>query len=529
MSIVVNSLTYIHPDGDMLFKDVNFSVSAGDKASLVGSNGVGKSTLLRILAGVSTASSGELILFEKPYYVPQHLGEFANLTLSAALGVDAKIGALHDILGGDASLSNFEVLEDDWDIEERIKLAFKYWNLEDLDLSKKMALLSGGEKTKVFLSGMLIHSPKIILLDEPTNHLDIESRILLYDFIEKSKSTILVVSHDWELLNVFSKTMELLPTSVEVYGGNYDFYDEQKEINMNAMQFQLADQQQKMKTTLLKSREIKEQRLKQEIRGKKQKTRAGIPRIAMGGLKNNAEKSSSKINGEQDEKMKLIAADIDALRLRIEMELPLKINLKSPIFPKGKLLVDANEINIEYHEKSLWKDNLSVQIYSGDRIHLKGRNGVGKTSLIDIITEKKKISEGRISINKFRYLYVDQEYSLIKNDLTVFENIQTFNEQCLPEHDLKMLLFHHQFSQEYWDRKCVYLSGGEKMKLLLCCLSVSNNIPDILILDEPTNNLDIQSQKTLIHAVKDFNGTILFVSHDLHFIKKIGFNKVISL
>lgn len=529
MSIVVNSLTYIHPDGDMLFKDINFTVSAGDKASLVGCNGVGKSTLLRILAGVSEPSAGELILSEKPYYVPQHLGEFDNLTISVALGLDAKIEALHSILGGDASPSNFEIVGDDWDIEERIQIAFRYWNLENLDLSRKMSLLSGGEKTKVFLSGILIHKPKIILLDEPSNHLDLESRFLLYDFIRKSKSLILTVSHDWELLNIFSKTMELSFNSVEVYGGNYDFFDVQKEIKVNALQLQLADQEKTMKATLLKSRELKEQRLKQEIRGKKQKARAGIPRIAMGGLKNNAEKSSSKINGDQDEKVKSIAADIDALRLRIEMELPLKINLKSPIQPKGKLLVDADGINLLYDEKPLWKNSLSFQIYSGDRIHIRGRNGSGKTSLIDIITERKSASIGHICLNKFGYLYVDQEYSVIRNDLTVFENIQIFNDQCLLEHDLKMLLFHHQFPKEYWDRECIHLSGGEKMKLLLCCLSVSNNIPGVLILDEPTNNLDIQSQKTLTHAIREFEGTILVVSHDLHFIEQIALEKIVNV
>lgn len=529
MSIIVNSLSYIHPDGEILFNDINFSITTADKVSLVGRNGIGKSTMLRIITGNLKQSSGEIISSDKPYYIPQHLGEFDDLSVAEVLDISAKIEALHSILGGDVSLSNFDIIGDDWNIEERIKLALKYWNLENLDLSKKMASLSGGEKTKIFLSGILIHDPKIILLDEPSNHLDIESRILLYDFIKKSKSTILVVSHDIELLNIFSKTIELSKDSIEIYGGNYDFYDEQKDIKLNALQLQLADQERKLKNTQIKAREVKDQRLKQDIRGKKQKAKAGVPRIVMGGLKNNAEKSSSKINSVQDEKIKSIATDINALRLQVEMELPLKINLKSSILPKGKLLVDAKEINLMYPEKGLWKEPLSFQIYSGDRILIRGRNGAGKTSLMSIITEEKNPSTGNISVNKFKYLYLDQEYSLMRNDLTVFENIQIFNDLCLLEHDLKMLLHHHQFPREYWDRQCVNLSGGEKMKLLLCCLSVSNNIPDVLILDEPTNNLDIQSLKTLTDAIREFDGTILVISHDLYFVEKIGLSKVVEI
>jgi len=128
-----------------------------------------------------------------------------------------------------------------------------------------------------------------------------------------------------------------------------------------------------------------------------------------------------------------------------------------------------------------------------------------------------------------RYLYLDQEYALINNQLTVFEQAQQFNSRLLQEHELKIILHQHHFSHELWDKKCTVLSGGERMKLMLCSLAISNNIPDLLVLDEPTNNIDIQSLEVLTRAVKDFAGSVWVISHDTYFIREIKIDKTIRL
>jgi ATPase subunit of ABC transporter with duplicated ATPase domains len=529
MSIVVNSLTYIHPDGKVLFDTINFSVSTGDKVSLVGNNGVGKSTLLQIIAGRLKQTGGEVISAEKPYYIPQILRQFDDLSILEALQVAEKIKVLHAILAGDVSQQNLDNLNDDWDIEERINSALQYFGIDKLNPSHKMSSLSGGEKTKVLLAGIQIHSPDIVLLDEPSNHLDYESRTILYEFIEKSKSTILIVSHDRELLGLVNKTMELTPSSIEIYGGNYDFYNQQKQIKMDALQAQLADKEKTIKQTQQRSREIAEQRQKQESRGKTQKAKAGIPRIAMGRLKDISERSSAKMNNEQHEKINNISSEINSIKRKIQEELILRINITNPTLHKGKRLVEAKEINIIYDDRKLWKEPLSFQIYSGDRVQITGNNGTGKTSLIRLITNKISVAVGDLFLADFNALYIDQEYSVIENKLSVIEHMQKFNDRSLPEHDLKMLLHYHQFDRDYWDRECANLSGGEKMKLLLCCLSTSSNAPDLLILDEPTNNLDIHSQDILTNAIAEFKGTIIVVSHDTRFVEKIGLEKYINL
>ena len=198
MCISVQQLCYIHADKEPLFRDISLMVNKGEQVSLVGNNGSGKSTLLRIMEGSLKPSSGEVVCSSKPYYVPQHFGQYDELTVVQALQVEAKIKALHAIISGDASVENFTILDDDWNIEERSVAALSFWGLEHIRLEQTMNTLSGGEKTKVYLSGIQIHSPEIILMDEPTNGLDIPGKSQFRKFIASGMTddkTILISTH----------------------------------------------------------------------------------------------------------------------------------------------------------------------------------------------------------------------------------------------------------------------------------------------------------------------------------------------
>lgn len=175
MGLIVKSLNYVHPDNEELFHDLNFILNDGEKAALVGINGAGKSTLLRIISGKIQPTSGEIIYSEKPWYVPQHLGEFDTWSVAKALGVDTKLDALHAILGGDIDSQHFAQLDDDWDIENKVKRVLEKWGLHNLNENRLLGSLSGGQKTKVFLSAMEMNSQYPILLDEPSNHLDLRT------------------------------------------------------------------------------------------------------------------------------------------------------------------------------------------------------------------------------------------------------------------------------------------------------------------------------------------------------------------
>ncbi|RYU93048.1 ATP-binding cassette domain-containing protein [Emticicia agri] len=529
MSMIIHSLAYIHPDREIQFQHISFAIAKGEKAALVGNNGTGKSTLLQIIAGLLQPSAGDVAFTGSTYFVPQHLGQYDNCSIAEALGIAQELNAYEAILQGDVSAENFTLLNDDWTIEERVQQAFSFWHLQHLSLRQPMHLLSGGEKTKVFLAGIQIHEPEIILLDEPSNHLDADSRELLYDFISKSKATVLLVSHDRTLLNLTDTTLELTKTGVEVFGGNYDFYKTLKDEKLEALEAQLDEKEKTLKQTQQKARALIEQRQKQEVRGKAHGQKQNLPKIVAGNLKSKAEVSTAKTRDIQQEKIQEIGEGLRQIRTQIQAQQVLKIDLRKSDLHQGKILVEAKDINFGYQAALLWALPLSFQIRSGDRIRIEGNNGSGKTTLLQLIMGLLQPSVGAIYRADFNYLYIDQNYSLIDNQLTVFEQTQRLNERQLPEHELKMLLHYHQFPKEVWDRKCEALSGGEKMKLILCCVAIRNHTPDMLIVDEPTNNLDVYSQEVMTQAIRVYEGTLLVISHDQHFINEIGLKQRIIL
>ena len=245
MSISIQKITYIHTDKDILFKDLDLSVNKGQKVALIGNNGSGKSTLLQIIAGWLPPSSGTIIRPDDLYYIPQHFGQYDNQTIAEALQIDTKIRALHAILNGDASVENFHILNDDWNIEERVQVALISWGIHDKSTSQSMCELSGGEKTRVFLAGMEIHAPSVILLDEPTNHLDLEAGIWLENHLWKYSGTLLLISHDRHILNsLCDHIIHFENRKLVSYNGNYDNFERTRAEQRELLSKQIDKQQQ---------------------------------------------------------------------------------------------------------------------------------------------------------------------------------------------------------------------------------------------------------------------------------------------
>jgi len=527
--LILQGVTYSHPNRDLLFTNLNLVANQHEKIALIGHNGTGKSTLLKILAGKIMPSSGQVKAASQPYYVPQLFGQFNELTIAQAIGIDDKLEAFNEILKGEVTNENLTLLNDDWTIEERCHEALKNWGLEALDLNQKMETLSGGQKTSVFLAGIAIHQPEIVLMDEPTNHLDLGGRNRLYHYIRSTRNTILVVSHDRCLLNLIDQVCELSPRGITAYGGNYDFYAARKKIESDALN---QDVKAKEKA-LRKAKEIECESLarqqKLDARGKKKQEKAGLPTISMNTLKNNAEKSTSKIKGVHTEKIDHITSELTQLRSTLPELDKMKIGFNQTTLHKGKTIIEAKEINFSYQNQMLWQQPLSFQIFSGERLVIKGPNGSGKTTLIKILLAKLKPSIGSISKTEVKSIYIDQDYSLINNQLSIYEQAQAYNSGALQEHEIKIRLNRFLFDSTDWDKPCVALSGGEKMRLMLCSLTISNHSPDLIILDEPTNNLDIQNVEILTVAINEYKGTLLVVSHDEHFLKQINIEDTIDL
>lgn len=521
--IILQNISYIHPNKNLLFDNINLTVNHKEKIALIGNNGSGKSTLLKIIAKELQPLDGQLISLTESYYIPQIFGQYNQLTIGQALNVADKLNALKEILNGNTYEENFIVLNDDWTIEGRCEEALNYWQLNNLDLSQKMETLSGGQKTKVFLAGISIHQPELVLLDEPSNHLDISGRQLLYEFIQNTKSTLIVVSHDRKLLNLLNTVCELSKHGIKFYGGNYEFYTEQKQRENKALNQDLQSKEKALRKATEKERETL------DSRGKGKQEKAGVARIMMNTMRNNAENSTSKIKGAHAEKIGVISQELQELRLALPDIDKMKFDIDNSALHKGKILFKATEVNYSYNHKLLWKDNLTFQIASGECLALKGLNGSGKTTLIKIILGKLAPQIGTIYRVENKSIYIDQDYSLIDNHLKVYEQAQQFNTTALQEHEIKIRLNRFLFGKDDWDKSCNALSGGEKMRLMLCCLNIGNQSPDIIILDEPTNNLDIQNIEILTAAISEYQGTLIVVSHDETFLEQTKIEQTIQL
>lgn len=527
--LTLQNACYLHANKDLLFSNINLTINKHEKIALIGNNGSGKSTLLKMLAGLSPISGGQIRTQTAPYYVPQVFGQFNDLTIARALRIDGKVRALKAILDGGVTEANLAMLNDDWTIEERCAEALAHWQLEDVTLDKKMETLSGGQKTKVFLAGIIIHQPELVLLDEPSNHLDIQSRAILYNYIQTTTNTLVVVSHDRTLLNLLDSVYELDKRGITVYGGNYDFYTAQKAIEVHALDQDVQSMEKALRKARETEREALERQQKLDARGRKKQEKAGVPTIALNTLRNNAEKSTARMKDVHAAKVDGIAQELNELRKELPGIDKMKMGFGDSGIHRGKIMVEAKGINMGYNNRLIWKEPLNFQLLSGERVAIKGFNGSGKTTLLKIMLGMQQPTIGHMYIAESRAIYIDQDYSLIDNTLTVYDQAAQFNPGALQEHEIKIRLNRFLFTKRDWAKSCASLSGGEKMRLMLCCLTIGSKAPDIIVLDEPTNNLDIQNIEILTAAINEYKGTLVVVSHDVFFLEHVGVDQVIDI
>lgn len=530
MQIITENISYTSPSGKTILQNINLSLVEGEKAALVGDNGSGKSTLLRILAGDLSPDDGSVNITDHWWAVPQHFGQFDSNSVAQVLQVEHKIEALRAIESGSADTRYFDVIADDWTILERLQAALEKWGLPDLAPDTSVSFLSGGEKTRVLLAGMDIHQPELVLMDEPTNHLDTSGQEKLYGMIRESNAGFLIVSHDRELLELCNPIFELSSLGLKKYGGNYSFYEEQKQVEREAIDHKIHHTKQSISEAKQKHREVMQRKQKRNARGNKKARKKGLSKMAINAARNQAEESTSRLSDVHEQKIKEERQRLQELKQRRRKLKRIKIDLDNSSLHTGKILFEADRINYTYlGSTSLWKQPLRFVISSGDRIRITGDNGSGKTTLIKLLNGELKPTTGTLKIQSEHRFKLNQEYSIIDREATVLQQAQASNQINKPDHELKTLLHRYLFDESVWDQPCHSLSGGEMMRLSLCCLALQAEQPDTMILDEPTNNLDLRNIKILTDAISSYRGTLVVISHDKKFVKEVNLNRTIEL
>ncbi|RIL51523.1 ABC transporter ATP-binding protein [Mammaliicoccus fleurettii] len=503
-------------DGDVIFSDADFEVKTGERIAIVGRNGAGKTTLMKIIAGVESYDSGNMSKGKQVSmgYLTQQMTLDSNDTVmnemkkpfEHVIVIEEKMKSLTDWLSKHADdydsdtyqekLSQYETLSnqyeslDGYQYESKIKTVLTGLNFIESDFDRQIQSFSGGQKTRLSMAQMLLSEPDLLLLDEPTNHLDMDTTEWLENYLTHFKGAIVIISHDRYFLDkIVNQVYDVALGSVKKYVGNYSKFLKERDAHYEKVMAEYERQQSEIK--------------KLETFVEKNITRASTSGMA---------KSRRKVL-ERTERIDKPRLDAKSAQINFE------INRAT-----GEDVLKINNLEIGYSESITSPINLEVKRH--DRIAIIGPNGIGKSTLIKTIAQKLPALAGDVLFgSNIQIGYYDQKQAEFKSNMTILDYVWNQYSHML-EKDIRTILGRFLFTQDEVKKVINDLSGGEKARLQLALLMLEKN--NVLILDEPTNHLDIDSKEMLEQALQNYEGTLLFVSHDRYFINELA-NKVFHI
>lgn len=503
-----------------IFDNISFQINNNDKVGIIGVNGAGKSTLFNILLGNITPDAGNITLNSKIKlgYLPQVIMDDASneeetvfeylLEGRPIKKLKEELNSLYEVianLDNEYELKKYykkinrvsELLEyyDEYNAEGSLLKIISGMNIEDSLLDLKLKNISGGQKSKVAFARLLYSNPEIMLLDEPTNHLDLDTKDYIIDYLKNYHGIILVISHDIEFLNeVTKKTLyvDKIKHNVEMYNGNYEKY------------IKIKNERDLAKKRLYERQQKEEEKLKciiaKYIRGNEKKAN-----IAKDRIKKLEKLESEKVELEKKNKY---------------TKFNMKINRPSYSIP-----IKCNNLTFGYDEENLLYENLNFDLSRGEKLLVVGENGIGKTTLLRLIMGYLKPLEGNIEITeKTDIAYYAQEHEILEPNKTILENFANFG---LADYEIRRMLGSFLFSGDDIFKKVEVLSPGERSRVALAKISLTG--ANTLLLDEPTNHLDPMTQLIISDTFKNYEGTMLVVSHNLDFVDNLNINRMLLL
>jgi ATPase subunit of ABC transporter with duplicated ATPase domains len=527
--IVVTSLGWNRPDGTNLFNNISFACNL-DKTGLTGNNGTGKSILAKIITGTLPASEGHIETGGVISYLPQNMEAFTGSTIAGLFGITERCAALHNILAGHGTEADYLTLNDDWELEERLHHALQSTGVDYLSPLRQFSTLSGGEQIRCVFASLLYNKPDFLILDEPTNHLDEHMRRFVYSFVREFKGGVLVISHDRELLRQMDRIIELTPVEAKVYGGNYDFYEEQKAIECAALEDELSNAVSRLDKRI---GEMRTAVRKQEQRTKNAAKNArgqNIPKSVLHKYQGRSEQTAAILKKTHERRVEDGKETVAEIRNKLPVDRRMVLDFTNTKTPGAKKIVLFENVQVKPDgEHLLWSSPVSFSLLGNDRLHLRGANGSGKSTLLKLITGELQPDSGNIFLGVSSVAFLDQNVSLLDNTKTILENILSFANNSLSESELRIRLARLLFFNDDVYKNVAILSGGERMRLGLACLFAKAEPPGLILLDEPTNNLDLKSIQQMSKMLNEYGGSLIVVSHDRDFINDLQVNQDLIL
>ncbi|MEV6134822.1 ABC-F family ATP-binding cassette domain-containing protein [Nocardia sp. NPDC051990] len=512
-TIALQNLSFEWPDGTVALSRVNGAFTSG-RTGLVGRNGAGKSTLLRLIAGILTPTSGRIETAGEVGYLPQTLTLGRDATIAQLLGIASKLAAMRAIENGETDEKHFETIGDDWDIEARADESLHEIGFSAVDLDREVGEISGGQAVLVAITGLRIRRTPITLLDEPTNNLDRETRAKLTEFVDSWPGTLVVVSHDLELLEHMDATAELHGTTLEVFGGPYSAWKQYVEQEQAAAAQAARTAEQALKVEKRQRIEAETKLARRERTGRATQQNGGIPRILAGNRASKAQASAGAMRTTADAKVRAAQDVLDSAAARVRREEHIHLVLPDPDVPRSRRIAELRD------------GDRRVVIQGPERVAVVGPNGAGKSTLIENLIHGR--DPGRAILFTDRVGYLPQRLDGLDEQAGALENVHAVA-PTIPPATIRNQLARLLLRGSSVDRPVSTLSGGERFRVSLARLLLADPPAQLLILDEPTNNLDIASVDQLVEALAAYRGALLIVSHDYPFLRRIGIDTVVAL
>lgn len=518
-SVSCSGLSFRWPDGTEVFDGLSLTIGRG-RTGLVGANGSGKSTLLGLLAGRLRPSQGSVTVGGGLAHLPQDITLDTALRVEEALGIAERRRALRAIEAGEVSDEHFETVGDDWDVEERALATLGSLGLGGTGLDRTVGELSGGETVLLRLAALLLERPDVLLLDEPTNNLDLFARRRLYEAVDSWRSGVLiVVSHDRELLERVDRIAELRSGSVTSYGGGWSAYQEALAAQQEAAGRTLRAAESDLRR---QKRELEETQIKLARRrrnSRKMDAQRRAPRIVAGERKRSAQESAGKLRGVQEERLLEARERREEAAEAVRNDEEIRVELPRTAVPAGRTVLSLRALRPRHGRLR----EADLEVRGPERLALVGRNGAGKTTLMRTLAGQLEPLAGEAEVSvPLRFL--PQRLDVLDEELSVAANVVRVA-PGVTDNQIRSQLARFLFKGARAEQPAGTLSGGERLRAALAAMLLAAPPPQLLMLDEPTNNLDAGGVRQLTSALASYEGALLVAAHDLRFLESVGITR----